>query len=152
MKKTRISDLVTKIGIIFVERDPFGLRATVNSPDLSCGSLIVKTKTLPMASAVAARPSVLYLALCVVLVEHEPNLVIAPWRNWGLNKQNFDFRYTSCSTRRTFASKVCTRRFRMEATSTHLYWKIKYEPHFDMKNDLLFDINYDLHFDRSPFL
>ena len=107
---------------IFVVRDPLGLRATANSPDLSCGSLIVKIKTLPMASAVAARPPVLYLALCIV-------------------------RYG-----RTFASKVCTRRFRKRATSTHLYWKIKYEPHFDMKNDLLFDINYDLHFDRSPFL
>ena len=66
MKKTRISDLVTKIGIIFVVRDPFGLRAMANSPDLSCGSLIVKIKTLPMADAAAARPPVLYLALCVV--------------------------------------------------------------------------------------
>ena len=66
MKKTRISDLVTKIGIIFVVRDPLGLRATANSPDLSYGSLIVKIKTLPMASAVAARPPVLYLALCII--------------------------------------------------------------------------------------
>ena len=66
VKKNRISDLVTKIGIIFVVRDPFGLRATANSPDLSCGSLIVKIKTLPMADLRAARPSVLYLALCIV--------------------------------------------------------------------------------------
>lgn len=51
---------------IFVVRDPFGLRATANSLDLSCGSLIVKIKTLPMADAAAARPSVLYLALCII--------------------------------------------------------------------------------------
>ena len=58
-------------------RDPLGLRAMANSPNLSYGSLIVKIKTLPMADAAAARPPVLYLALCVVLVEHEPNLAIA---------------------------------------------------------------------------
>ena len=66
MKKIRISDLVTKIGIIFVVRDPLGLRATANSLNLSCGSLIVKIKTLPMADAAAARPPVLYLALCII--------------------------------------------------------------------------------------
>ena len=121
VKKTRISDLVTKIGIIFVGRDSLGLRATANSSNLSYGSLIVKIKTLPMADAAAARPPVLYLALCIV-------------------------RYG-----RTFASKVCTRRFRKRATSTHLYWKIKYELHFDIK--MIFSLIYiDHRFDRSPFL
>ena len=121
VKKIRMFDLVAKIGIIFVMRDSFGLRATANSPDLSYGSLIVKQ-----------RP--------------------CQWLTWEPQDLRFCIWHCALSIWQAFASKVCTRRFRKKATSTHPYWKIKYEPHFDMKNDLLFDINYDHRFDRSPFL